>query len=73
MAQKVKVTLNSKGVRSLLKSTEMQKLLAEKCMDIAKDTDSEWSVYVAGTRSVGEINSNGVKNGTKMLRSLKHD
>lgn len=72
MAQKVKVELNSAGVRSLLKSKEMQALLTEKCANIAGNSGGDYEIYVAGTRAVGEVHSEGSKSGDKkLLRALK--
>ena len=55
MSKRVKVKLNSNGVRQLLKSPEMQKVLREHAGKMAGKTGGSVEVYTAQTRAVAEV------------------
>lgn len=62
MSSKIKVVLNTSGVRSLLQSSEMQSLLGEYASRMAAKTGGDTEVYVAQTRAVAEVSGDDGNN-----------
>lgn len=62
MSKRVKVELNSSGVRQLLKSPEMQKVLEEHAGKMAGKTGGSVEVYTAQTRVVAEVSGDDGNN-----------
>lgn len=60
---KVKIVLNGTGIRSLLKSGEMQALLSKHANQIAGSQGREARTYVAPTRAVAEVRGDDGDNG----------
>ena len=58
---KVKIVLNSVGIRQLMQSREMQAILMENATKIAKASETE--AYVAQTRSVVKVCGDDGNNG----------
>ena len=58
---KVKIVLNSVGIRQLMQSREMQAILMENATKIAKASETE--AYVAQTRAVVKVCGDDGKNG----------
>jgi hypothetical protein len=58
---KVKIVLNSVGIRQLMQSREMQAILMENATKIAKASETE--AYVAQTRAVVKVSGDDGKNG----------
>ncbi len=67
MSKSIEIKLNYAGIGQLLKSSEMQSILAAHASRIAGDGSSE--VYVSGTRAVGVAKSDKLDN--SMLRAIK--
>lgn len=68
MAKKVKIVLNSTGIMALMKSPEMQALLASQARRISGGSGNI-EVYVAGTRAVAE--AGGDNKGNALLKAMK--
>lgn len=62
MSKRVKVELNSSGVRQLLKSPEMQKVLEEHAGKMTGKTGGSVEVYTAQTRVVAEVSGDDGNN-----------
>lgn len=58
---KVKIVLNSVGIRQLMQSREMQAILMENATKIAKASETE--AYVAQTRAVVKVCGDDGNNG----------
>ena len=58
---KVKIILNSDGIRQLMRSQEMQAILMENATKIASASDTE--AYVAQTRAVVKVCGDDGNNG----------
>lgn len=58
---KVKIVLNSAGIRQLMRSQEMQAILMENATKIAKASETE--AYVAQTRAVVKVCGDDGNNG----------
>ena len=58
---KVKIVLNSDGIRQMMQSQEMQDILMENAMKIAQASETE--AYVAQTRAVVKVCGDDGKNG----------
>ncbi len=61
---KAKIVLNRNGIRSLLKSGEMQALLSKHANQIAGSSGRKARIYVAPTRAVAEVKGDDGDNGT---------
>lgn len=58
---KVKIVLNSAGIRQLMRSQEMQAILLENATKIAQASETE--AYVAQTRAVVKVCGDNGENG----------
>lgn len=69
---KFKFKLNQEGVRELMRSSEMQKVLKEYSGIVQKQMGEEFEIYVAGTRAViGSKSKKGDKQAMKNNKLLK--
>ena len=59
---KVKIVLNGPGIRTMLRSQEMQAILQDQAQRIS-GTESEIEVYVAQTRAVAKVSGDDGNNG----------
>lgn len=65
---KVKIELNHEGIRELLRSSEMQAILAEHAERIATESGGEAESYMAQSRAVAEVRGDDGNNG--LLKSM---
>ena len=65
---KVKIELNHEGIRELLRSSEMQAILAEHAERIAAESGGEAESYMAQSRAVAEVRGDDGNNG--LLKSM---
>lgn len=69
---KVKVVLNSAGVRELLKSTEITSIIERHAEAIARKGAGEVETYIAPTRVVAKVSGDDGNNG--LLKAVgNHD
>jgi len=66
---KVKIELNSSGVRELLKSPEMQAILSEHAHRIAGHSGGEVEEYIAQTRAVATVRGDDGNN--SLLKAVR--
>ena len=59
---KVKIVLNGPGIRTMLRSQEMQAILQDQAQRIS-GTENEIEVYVAQTRAVAKVSGDDGNNG----------
>lgn len=68
---KVRIELNRAGVRELMQSPEMQKILIEQANAIAAESETE--TYIASTRAVVEVRGDDGNNSLLKAVEKKHD
>lgn len=66
----VEIKLNSAGVRQLLQSPEMKKILENRANEIASRAGKDCEVYVAQTRAVAQVRAT-TQEGNKDNKLLK--
>ncbi len=68
---KVRIELNRAGVRELMQSPEMQKILMEQANKIAAASENE--TYITSTRAVVEVHGDDGNNSLLKAVGKKHD
>lgn len=66
---KVKIKLNSQGIKEFLRSSQVQTMLNERANRIANKAGGENEVYVAATRAVAKVSGDNTDN--NLLKAVR--